>query len=105
MKRHLRGQPFLLAEMDAKWSGDYLRDELDAHWPELFLYSKTDFYQPSKYLEEKVLKPHIEAGRSVHTHCWDKSGHVAHYPTHKESYEKAVLDFVYDAHFKGLKGE
>ena len=84
--------------MENTWCGDSIRFESNK-WPELFLYSKTDFYVPHTFLENEVIKRHIEAGRDVTTKCWDKSPHVCHLKKHKKSYIEEVHNFVDKAYF------
>ena len=84
------------------WSGDSIRFELDKKWPELFLYSKSDFYVPHTFIEEEVIKRHIEAGRNVTTKCWNKSAHVCHLKKHKKSYIEEVHNFLDASYFSRL---
>jgi hypothetical protein len=94
--------PVELSLMNETWAGHHYRDLKGRRWPELFFYSKTDFYLPWKYLEKEVLEPRRLAGRDVSAICWTKSPHVSHLRAHKEEYESAVLDFVYEKYFKTI---
>ena len=86
------------------WCGDSVRFEA-TNWPELFLYSKTDFYVPHYFLEDEVIKRHIEYGRNVTIKRWDKSPHVCHLKKHKKSYTEEVHNFLDKAYFSPLRNK
>ena len=103
--RLLKGQEPVYDTIEGKWSGDSLRFPRPDQkaWPELFLYSKTDFYLPHKYLEDKIIRPRLEAARDVTTKRWDKSPHVCHLKKHRKEYKIAVHDFLHQKYFQPLK--
>ena len=99
---YFKGEEPVLSEMNNTWCGDSIRFELKK-WPELFLYSKTDFYVPHTYLENEVIKRHIESGREVITKRWNKSPHVCHLKAHRKSYTEEVQNFLDKAYFSKLR--
>ena len=99
---YLKGKEPELSEMNNMWCGDHIR-LCNEKYPELFLYSKGDFYVPHTYLDNEVIKRHIESGRDVTTKLWEKSSHVCHLKNHKKSYCQEVHDFLYKTYFSKIK--
>jgi hypothetical protein len=76
--------------------------------PQLYLYSRDDPLTPHEFIEDLIdvrrrLCQQYQQEQSsstpattttIHSHCWDKSAHCAHFVHHPETYERVVAEFL-----------
>jgi pimeloyl-ACP methyl ester carboxylesterase len=76
--------------------------------PQLYLYSRDDPLTPHEFIEDlidarrRLYQQQQQQQQSsstpttitIHSHCWDKSAHCAHFVHHPETYERVVAEFL-----------